>query len=334
MKRNLLFAAALLAGVAVSAQEIGEMDFSQISSETPVVVPAGTTVAATATGSYTVATAFDLPAGWKTLGCNTDEFEKMVIDGTEVDVAQGVTGEDGNPASALGNPANNYDVPISGACYKFTAPGDLTSGKPCGYFYAFGKLSPNKQYWVVESSAAGTGDAIGYELHMVSVGEVYHFTLTGNENGYLNDDCVKASYPDLAATGWTGGTPSLDQMLGFPRGGSGLANGLGYVKFPMYEGMTYYFGAAGSKMSLCGFCVDPEGDAVISLRDADGVVGDLQISPAGEGNAIDSVESAAEVVAEEYYTVSGIRVAEMVPGLNLVKQTLSDGSVKTVKVIK
>ena len=46
MKRNLLFAAALMAGVAVSAQELGEMDFSVISSETAVTVSAGTLVAA------------------------------------------------------------------------------------------------------------------------------------------------------------------------------------------------------------------------------------------------------------------------------------------------
>ena len=339
MKRNLLFAAALLAGVAVSAQEIGEMDFSVIASDQAVAVPAGTTVAVST--SITVSTGFD--DSFKQTGCNTDEFEVMDFSGMSIDVSQGVTGS-ANPTDAAGqSPANMYSAPAAGCCYTFTAPGS-DPNKLWGYFYAVGKLSTNKQYWVVEAGAS-----VGYELHMVASGQAYHFALAGDpENlNILSDDFVKASYPDLVsimnAAGepdWTTGIPSPDQMAGTPRGdwaGTGASvNGLGYIKFPVYEGTQYYFGAAGSKLSLAGFYTDKAGDAVVTLKDSEGAVGDLQLS-VGEGggdNAISSVESAAEVVAEEYYTVSGVRVAEMVPGLNLVKQTLSDGSVKTVKVIK
>ena len=339
MKRNLLFAAALMAGVAVSAQEVGEMDFSVIASETATAVPAGTTVALS--DNFKVVTAFD--DSFKQLGTATDEFEQMIFDGNALEVVTGVTGNS-NPTNAAGSPSNTYLAPTAGCAYKFIAPGDINSGKLYGYFYAIGKLSSNKQYWVSEE-----GVVVGHDIDVVLEGTAYHFSLPGDPENLnaLSDDFVKAAYPDLTSiisseTGlpdYSTGTPSLDQMCGFPRGNwngaSGSKNGLGYIKFAVYEGCEYMFGASGSKMSLAGFYFDPEGDAVVTLHDNDGAVTDLQLSVGGGGdNAISSVESAAEVVAEEYYTVSGVRVAEMVPGLNLVKQTLSDGSVKTVKVIK
>ena len=43
--------------------------------------------------------------------------------------------------------------------------------------------------------------------------------------------------------------------------------------------------------------------------------------------------AAADVVASTYYTVAGQEIAAPVKGINLVKQTLADGSVKTIKVI-
>ena len=43
--------------------------------------------------------------------------------------------------------------------------------------------------------------------------------------------------------------------------------------------------------------------------------------------------SSAEGVKTEYFSLSGARVAEPVKGVNIVKQTLGDGSVRTSKRI-
>lgn len=339
MKRNLLFAAALMAGVAVSAQDAVNVDVNVVSGSTEyVAVSPMTTVAVLPTSGIEVKTAFQ--DNYRCVSVATDDFTTIDFDGLELtaEAECGLQGE-ANPKSLGGTPADNYDNPNSGAVFTFIAPGNAADAKIIGYFYAFGKFSTNKAYFVTISELNA---AVGYEVHMVVGGEAQHWVLNGTgEFGALSDADVQAQFGEiLAGTDYkTTGTPLLDQMKGYNKGGwigdDGKAyNGLGYMKFPVYGGCTYYFGASGSKMSANAFAFDAEGDAVVTLKDINMVVGDLQLSPDGEGNAISSVESAAEVVAEEYYTVSGIRVAEMVPGLNLVKQTLSDGSVKTVKVIK
>lgn len=81
------------------------------------------------------------------------------------------------------------------------------------------------------------------------------------------------------------------------------------VTLNVKAGKKYIVMVTGSKLMLCGFNF---------------VAGTA---------AIGSVE-AAEVASEKYYTVSGMEVAAPVKGINIVKQTMVDGTVKTVKVIK
>lgn len=50
-------------------------------------------------------------------------------------------------------------------------------------------------------------------------------------------------------------------------------------------------------------------------------------------DGIASNVAAADVVASTYYTVAGQEIAAPVKGINLVKQALADGSVKTIKII-
>ena len=180
MKRNLLFAAALLAGVAVSAQEYGEMDFSVIASEDAAAVAANTTVAVS--DNFTVVTAFD--DSYKQTGTATDGFEQMNFDGTALEVVTGVTGN-ANPTNGAGSPSNTYLAPTGGCCYKFTTPGDINSGNLYGYFYAIGKLSSNKQYWVSEE-----GTVVGHDIDVVFDGVAYHFSLPGDPENLnaLSDD--------------------------------------------------------------------------------------------------------------------------------------------------
>lgn len=58
----------------------------------------------------------------------------------------------------------------------------------------------------------------------------------------------------------------------------------------------------------------------------------VSVYEAGADN-ISSTVVGAEVVATEYFTVAGQQIAAPVKGINLVKQTLANGAVKTVKVI-
>lgn len=75
-------------------------------------------------------------------------------------------------------------------------------------------------------------------------------------------------------------------------------------------GKVYIVLATGSKLMLCGYKFTP-----------------------AEGDAISTVE-AAEVVAESYFTTNGVEMAQPVKGVNIVKQTLANGNVKVVKVVK
>ena len=59
----------------------------------------------------------------------------------------------------------------------------------------------------------------------------------------------------------------------------------------------------------------------------------VSVYEAGSDN-ISSTVADAEVVATEYFTVAGQQIAAPVKGINLVKQILANGAVKTVKVIK
>lgn len=81
------------------------------------------------------------------------------------------------------------------------------------------------------------------------------------------------------------------------------------VTLNVTAGKKYIVMVTGSKLMLCGFNFVPSTAAISSVE-------------------------AAEVASEKYYTVSGMEVAVPVKGINIVKQTMVDGTVKTVKVIK
>lgn len=51
-------------------------------------------------------------------------------------------------------------------------------------------------------------------------------------------------------------------------------------------------------------------------------------------NGVEAATVAAEVIATEVYDINGARLAEPKPGINIIRMTLSDGSVKVQKVIR
>ena len=303
--------------------------------ETGIQLPAGTVVALGEKG-YGVRTACD--ETYKLTGTNTDGYDGYVFNGTELPVNAGIIGN-GNPLTGSGRNMGYIEdygnaVPASGCAYVFTAPGN-DSNKLVGYFYACGKFSLNKAYWVTEEYYA-----IGYEIDMVNDGKAEHFAVVGDPDNYgmLSQETIDAQFTNLplsvqTAGGWTS-TPSLDEMRGYDRNTwPGPNTGMGYIKFPVYEGMTYYFGVAGSKYPFSAFYLSSGNERVtVLLRDSAGDLADLHLS--GEEPTSITPHDAMEVVQEEYYTVSGIRVPALVPGLNLVRQILSDGSARTVKVVR
>ena len=321
-----------MAGVAVSAQEVGTVDAGlALVDEVGVALDAGTVVASSE--SVNISLYMNDP-GVKTSGCNTNDFDTFVFgaDGTATVGTQGITGTE-NPTP---NPAQNYALPTEkGFCFTFTV-GEGDGSELAGYMYICSKMSANKNYWVWEDNSM-----VGFSVYYVNVGDaVYSVDFNGDPANYnrLTPDYVSATYADYFTGTEAAENPSyipwLANLFGQSYANGTWENGMGVIKFAVYKGLQYAFGAGGSKLSLAGFYFSPNGDERIMLRDSSGTKADLVLNEGSNDSAISSVESAAEVVAEEYYTVSGVRVAEMVPGLNLVKQTLSDGSVKTVKVIK
>ena len=301
--------------------------------ERGIQLSAGTVVALGEKG-YGVRTACD--DTYKTTGAATDGYDAYVFNGTQLDIVAGITGN-ANPLTADGRNMGYIEdygnaVPASGCAYAFTAPGNDRNAL-VGYFYACGKFSLNKAYWVSEES-----NAIGYEIDIVNGGNVERFAVKGDLYNYLSQEIINAQFTNLppsvqAAGGWTA-TPSLDEMRGYDRNTwPGPNTGMGYIKFPVYEGMTYYFGACGAKFPFSAFYLSSGNERVtVLLRDSTGDLADLLLS--GEEPTSITPHDAMEVVQEEYYTVSGIRVPALVPGLNLVRQILSDGSARTVKVIR
>ncbi len=56
-------------------------------------------------------------------------------------------------------------------------------------------------------------------------------------------------------------------------------------------------------------------------------------TPNDDAVSIESVDNAASVIAAEYYTLGGVRVATPQKGINIVKTIMSDGTVKVSKVL-
>lgn len=299
-----------------------------------VVLPAGTVVALGEKEGYEVKVACD--DTYRATGVDTDGYDAYVFNGTQLDIVAGITGN-ANPLTADGRNMGYIEdygnaVPASGCAYAFTAPGNDRNAL-VGYFYACGRFSLNKAYWVTEDTYA-----IGYEIDMVNGGNVERFAVKGDPYNYLSQGIIKAQFTNLppsvqAAGGWTS-TPSLDEMRGYDRNTwPGPNTGMGYIKFPVYEGLNYYFGACGAKFPFSAFYLSSGNERVtVLLRDSAGDLADLHLS--GEEPTSITPHDAVEVVQEEYYTVSGIRVPALVPGLNLVRQILSDGSVRTVKAVR
>ncbi|MBR3895692.1 MAG: hypothetical protein IKJ42_01520 [Bacteroidaceae bacterium] len=305
MKKSLLFVAALAASVCVNAQSYVQVNPEGLGlSSDASALTAGTSLGENE--NFKMYVAFD--DSYKSTGISANEYAAFVFDGTEIDANIGMQGSN-NPKDANGaNPATTTppSAPVGGAVIGIDALKD-------GYIYVWAKLSTHKNYTVFEEGAA-----IGYRMAMQVAAETFNLLdVTVKGEGEFNNVMNPIPWPEVIFTGDEASELKL--------------NGMGVIKFPVFAGCKYLVNACGSKITFGGAWFDAEGDVAVSIK---GDAGEFVLLTADGSDNISSAVANADVVATEYFTVAGQQIAAPVKGINLVKQTLANGAVKTVKVIK
>ncbi|MBQ8592995.1 MAG: hypothetical protein IJ467_01700 [Bacteroidaceae bacterium] len=303
MKKNLLFVAALAAGMCANAQSYVQVDPEGLGlSGDAVALTAGTLIGEN--DDIKLSIAFD--DSYKSTSVAANDYTTIVFDATELDASKGAQGSN-NPKTADGSNPATLTPPqpaTGGAVLQIDAKAD-------GYVYVYGKLSTNKNYTVFEE-----GTAIGYRLAMQdNTFNLLDITVAGE--GEFNYVQNPIPWPEVIFTG-----DEASAVKG---------SGLGVIKFPVFKDLKYLVNACGSKISFGGAYFDKEGDVQVSIKGE--VPGEKVLLTADGSSNIASNVAEAEVVASQYYTVAGQAISAPAKGINLVKQTLADGTVKVVKVI-
>jgi hypothetical protein len=208
----------------------------------------------------------------KSVDCKNNGFNKVIIDGNEIETKDGVQGQDNPKDADGGNPALTLKEAVSGAVIQIDA-------KKNGWVYIVAKLSTNKQYVVFEEGAA-----MGYKIAMENTDERI-------ANGVLNLEIKgEGEYnyiPEGRQIQWV-----IKEFLNDEEAAS-AGNGLGVIYFPVAEGCKYYAHATGSKISWSGIYFSENEAAKVE------VVGET------EEGAISKVLVGGAPVDEKVYSVIG-----------------------------
>lgn len=209
----------------------------------------------------------------KSVDCKNNGFNKVIIDGNEIETKDGVQGQDNPKDADGGNPALTLKEAVSGAVIQIDA-------KKNGWVYIVAKLSTNKQYVVFEEGAA-----MGYKIAMENTDERI-------ANGVLNLE-VKGEgeynyIPEGRQIQWVIKEYMNDENA------ETAGNGLGVFYFPVAEGCKYYAHATGSKISWSGIYFSETEAAKVE------VTGETE-----EGGAISKVLVGGAPVDEKVYSVIG-----------------------------
>ena len=208
----------------------------------------------------------------KSVDCKNNGFNKVIIDGNEIETKDGVQGQDNPKDADGGNPALTLKEAVSGAVIQIDA-------KKNGWVYIVAKLSTNKQYVVFEEGAA-----MGYKIAMENTDEriadcVLNLEIKGEgEYNYI---------PEGRQIQWV-----IKEFLNDEEAAS-AGNGLGVFYFPVAEGCKYYAHATGSKISWSGIYFSETEAAKVE------VVGET------EEGAISKVLVGGAPVDEKVYSVIG-----------------------------
>ena len=219
----------------------------------------------------------------KAVDCKNNDFNKVVIDGNEIETKDGVQGQDNPKDADGGNSAVTFKEATGGAVIQIDA-------KKNGWVYIVAKLSTNKQYVVFEEGAP-----IGYKIAMENTDERV-------KDGVLNLEIKgEGEYNNLTLDKYPNGLMwVIREYLGNAEAET-AGNGLGVFYFPVAEGCKYYAHATGSKISWSGICFS-ETEAKTVTVEGDGISKTL----VGAGTGINSVKSV--VTDSAIYNLAGQKV--------------------------
>ena len=220
----------------------------------------------------------------KAVDCKNNDFNKVVIDGTEVETKDGVQGQDNPKDADGGNSAVTFKEATGGAVIQIDA-------KKNGWVYIVAKLSTNKQYIVFEEGAP-----IGYKIAMENTDERV-------QGGVLNLEIKgEGEYNNLTLDKYPNGLMwVIREYLGDAEAAT-AGNGLGVFYFPVAEGCKYYAHATGSKISWSGICFS-ETEAKTVTVEGDGISKTI----IGAGTGINRV-NAEKVADNAIYNLAGQKV--------------------------
>ena len=301
MKKNLLFVAAVCAAMTMSAQEFGKVP-ADLGTEA-VAHAAGTEIASSA--NITMKVAFE--DNYKNVGLAMDPHTTFLIGDVEFDGSLGMQGSSNPKDIDGGSPDATLKAPATGAVIEFTAKAD-------GFVYVPAKLSSNKSYTVFEE-----GTCIGYRLAMLTTNELLGLLdIEIKGSGELNEVTEPILWPEKYSPNYADADIKV--------------NGMGVIKFQVYEGCSYLVNAVGAKISFAGFYFDTDGKTQVSLI-GDGA--DPVVIMAGEGGTgIQGSAVAKDVVSTSYISVSGVELAQPEKGVTIVRNVMSDGSVVVTKEMR
>ena len=260
MKKILLSAVALFATMTVNAQEVGQILTEDLVSRIGLTtdkndegksikndVAVGTVFCESA--NVTMSAAFDdsySPENAAAPKIDDANYGTIKIGDLTIDATQGVQGNSNPKDEAGANPALASTVPVGpAAVFQFDV-------KKNGYLYVFHKASSNKNYMVYENKAP-----MGYIFTMATDGtkalpKVFGYELKGEgEFNYL---------PEGTAVAWP------EKIYLGEEAEDVKVNGLSVIKFPVFEGCSYWVNAGGSKITSCGYYFDETGDATVTIE--------------------------------------------------------------------
>ena len=219
----------------------------------------------------------------KAVDCKNNDFNKVVIDGTEVETKDGVQGQDNPKDADGGNSAVTFKEATGGAVIQIDA-------KKNGWVYIVAKLSTNKQYIVFEEGAP-----IGYKIAMENTDERV-------KGGVLNLEIKgEGEYNNLTLDKYPNGLMwVIREYLGDAEAAT-AGNGLGVFYFPVAEGCKYYAHATGSKISWSGICFSETEAKTVTVEGAG-----ISKTLVGAGTGINSVKSV--VTDSAIYNLAGQKV--------------------------
>ena len=229
----------------------------------------------------------------KAVDCKNNDFNKVVIDGNEIETKDGVQGQDNPKDADGGNSAVTFKEATGGAVIQIDA-------KKNGWVYIVAKLSTNKQYVVFEEGAP-----IGYKIAMENTDERV-------KDGVLNLEIKgEGEYNNLTLDKYPNGLMwVIREYLGNAEAET-AGNGLGVLYFPVAEGCKYFAHATGSKISWSGILFS-DAEAKSVKVEGDGISKTL----VGGSTGINSVKAAA--IDGAIYNLAGQRISKMQKGINIV----------------